>query len=47
MERGFADRRKQQIQREIVDAERNGDAQRLDQLIHEKTELTRMLSSLK
>lgn len=47
MERGFVDRRKQQIQREIVDAERNGDAQRLDQLVHEKMELTRMLSSLK
>lgn len=47
MERGFVDRRKQQIQREIVDAERNGDAERLDQLVHEKMELTRMLSSLK
>ncbi|MDP9194631.1 MAG: DNA primase [Acidobacteriota bacterium] len=47
MERGFLDRQKQQIQREIVDAEHNGDAQRLDQLVHEKMELTRMLSSLK
>jgi DNA primase len=47
MERGFVDRRKQQIQREIVDAERNGDSERLDQLVHEKMELTRMLSSLK
>jgi hypothetical protein len=47
MERGYLDRRKQQIQRAIVDAERNGDAQRLDQLVTEKMELTRMLSSLK
>jgi DNA primase len=47
MERGYLDRRKQQIQREIIDAERNGDAQRLDQLVHEKMELSRMLSVLK
>jgi hypothetical protein len=47
MERGFIDRRKQQIQREIVDAERNGDAQRLDRLITEKMELTRILNTLK
>lgn len=47
MERGFIDRRKQQIQREIVDAERNGDAQRLDQLVNEKMELTRILNTLK
>jgi DNA primase len=47
MERGFVDRRKQKIQREIVDAERSGDSERLDQLVHEKMELTRMLSSLK
>jgi hypothetical protein len=26
MERGYLDRRKQQIQRDIVDAERNGDS---------------------
>lgn len=47
MERGYLDRRKQQIQREIVDAERSGDAHRLDQLVLEKMELSRMLSSLK
>jgi DNA primase len=47
MERSYLDRRKQQIQREIIDAERNGDLQRLDQLVQEKTELSRMLSSLK
>lgn len=47
MERGYLDRRKQQIQREIVDAERNGDTHRVTQLVTEKMELTRMLSSLK
>jgi hypothetical protein len=47
MERSYIDRRKQQIQREIIDAERNGDLQRLDQLVTEKTELSRMSSSLK
>jgi len=47
MERSYLDRRKQQIQREIIDAEKNGDVARLDQLVMEKTELSRMLSSLK
>ena len=47
MERGYLDRRKQQIQREIVDAERNGDSSRVDDLVAQKMELTRMLSSLK
>ncbi|PYQ29804.1 MAG: DNA primase [Acidobacteria bacterium] len=47
MERSHLDRRKQQIQREIIDAEKNGDLARLDQLVTEKTELSRMLSSLK
>jgi DNA primase len=47
MERSYLDRRKQQIQREIIDAEKNGDLARLDQLVTEKTELSRMLSSLK
>ena len=51
MERGYLDRRKQQIQHEIVEAEKKGDAARLDSLVQEKTELTRilnrMLSSLK
>ena len=51
MERGYLDRRKQQIQHEIVDAEKKGDTARLESLVQEKTELTRtlnrMLSSLK
>jgi DNA primase len=47
MERSYLDRRKQHIQREIIDAERNGEAERLDQLIHEKMELSRMLNALK
>ncbi|MFP5245714.1 MAG: toprim domain-containing protein, partial [Thermoanaerobaculia bacterium] len=47
MERSFLDRRKQQIQREIVDAERSGDSARVDQLVIEKMEISRMLSSLK
>ena len=47
MERSYLDRRKQQIQREIIDAEKNGDLARLDQLVAEKTELSRMSSGLK
>lgn len=47
MERGYLDRRKQQIQREIVDAERNSDSERLEHLITEKMELSRILSALK
>ncbi|HYI09624.1 MAG TPA: DNA primase [Thermoanaerobaculia bacterium] len=47
MERGYLDRRKQLIQREIVDAERNGDSARLDSLVMEKMELSRILNSLK
>jgi DNA primase len=47
MERGYLDRRKQQIQFDIVEAEKRGDSARVDQLLGEKMELTRMLSSLK
>jgi DNA primase len=47
MERGWFDRRKQQIQREIIDAERNGDAGLVDRLVHEKMELSRILNTLK
>lgn len=47
MERGYLDRRRQQIQQEIIDAERKGDSVRLDQLVVEKMEISRMLSSLK
>lgn len=42
LERSYLDRRKQEIQREIVEAERSGDEQRLDQLVMEKMELGRM-----
>ena len=47
MERSYLDRRKQQIQRAIVDADRSGDSDRLEQLLAEKMELSRMLSRLK
>jgi DNA primase len=47
MERGRLDRRQQQLQRDIVDAERSGDGQRLDQLLTEKSQLHKLLSSLK
>ncbi|HEX8254428.1 MAG TPA: toprim domain-containing protein, partial [Thermoanaerobaculia bacterium] len=47
MERGYLDRRKQQIQRAIVDAERSGDFARVEQLVTEKMELSRILSALK
>jgi DNA primase len=47
MERGYFQRRLQQLQRDIVDAERNHDSHRLDELITEKMELSRMLNALK
>jgi DNA primase len=47
MERGFIDRRKQQIQREIVEAEKNGDLARVDQLVTEKVELSRISNTMK
>jgi DNA primase len=47
MERGYLTRRKQQIQRDIVEAERSGDHERLDRLINEKMELTRISNTLK
>ncbi|HEX7706754.1 MAG TPA: DNA primase [Thermoanaerobaculia bacterium] len=47
MERAYLDRRKQQIQRAIVDAEKEGDVRLIDQLVTEKMEISRMLSSLK
>jgi DNA primase len=47
MERAYLDRRKQQIQRAIVDAEKEGDLRLVDQLVTEKMEISRMLSSLK
>ncbi len=47
MERGYIDRRKQQIQRDIVEADKNGDLARVDQLVTEKMELTRISNTLK
>lgn len=47
MERGFIDRRKQQIQREIVEAEKKGDLARVDQLVMEKVELSRISNTMK
>lgn len=47
MERSYVDRRKLQIQRDIVEAEKAGDLRRVDQLSIEKMELSRILSTLK
>lgn len=47
MERGYLNRRRIQIQRDIVEAEKAGDMERLRELDREKTELSRMLSTLK
>jgi DNA primase len=47
LERRSLDRRRQEIQREIVDAERNGDGGRVDRLAAEKLEISRILNTLK
>ena len=47
LERGYLERRKLQIQREITEAERAGDDERMRQLDAEKLQLSRMYSSLK
>lgn len=47
LERAYLDRRRQQIQRDIVDATRAGDGLRADQLVAEKMQIMRMLSELK
>lgn len=47
MERSFLERRKLEIQREIVEAEKRGDAQRVDELVSEKLSLSRISSQLK
>jgi hypothetical protein len=47
MERGYLNRRRIQIQRDIVEAEKAGDEERMRELDREKTELSRMLSTLK
>jgi DNA primase len=46
MERHYLERRKLEIQREIVEAEKRGDAARLDELVAEKIELSRELSRM-
>jgi DNA primase len=47
LERSYLERRKSQIQREITEAERNGDDGRLRELDREKLDVSRMLSALK
>jgi DNA primase len=47
MERGYLTRRRLQIQREIIEAEKQGDLDRLRELDRQKVELSRMLSTLK
>jgi len=47
LEARYVKRRKLEIQREIVEAERAGDAGRVDELVAEKQELSRMSSALK
>jgi DNA primase len=47
MERGYLNRRRIQIQRDIVEAEKAGDLDRVRELDREKLELSRMLSTLK
>ncbi len=47
LERSYLERRKLQIQREITEAERNGDESRVRQLDREKLDISRMLSALK
>jgi len=47
MERHYLERRKLEIQREIMEAEKRGDAQRAAELDADKLELSRMLNTLK
>ncbi|MCU1349363.1 MAG: primase, partial [Acidobacteria bacterium] len=47
MERSYLDRRRQQIQRDIVDAQKEGDLPLVEKLVVEKMELSRMLNALK
>ncbi len=47
LERHYLERRQLEIQREIVEAEKRGDAKRVDDLVSEKLELSRMSSTLK
>ncbi len=47
LERSYLERRKSQIQREITEAERNGDDSRVRELDRQKLDVSRMLSALK
>jgi DNA primase len=47
LERRYMSRRSKEIQREIVEAEKGGDAGRVDQLMGEKATLNRILNTLK
>lgn len=47
LERRYISRRRREIQQEIVDAEKNGNSSRVDQLIAEKETLNRILNTLK
>ncbi len=47
LERRFISRRSREIQLEIVEAEKSGDSNRVDQLISEKESLNRIPSTLK
>jgi len=47
MEKRYLDRRKLEIQRDIMEAERLGDFRLVDQLVAEKMELSRISSTLK
>ena len=47
MERNYLERRKLQIQRDITEAEKNGEAERVRELDREKLDVSRMLSKLK
>jgi hypothetical protein len=47
MERNYLERRKLHIQREISEAEKSGDAERVRELDREKIDIARMLSNLK
>lgn len=47
LERQFLERRQLEIQREIVEAEKRGDTQRVDELVSEKRAISRMSSTLK
>ena len=47
MQKGYIERRTQEIQRELVEAERSADDDRVNRLYSERRDLLRMLSTLK